>query len=70
MKRERIASSSLASIGYDSKAAILEVEFTNGRIYQYADVPKIIFKALSTAESAGSFFNENIRDDFSFVRIR
>jgi hypothetical protein len=70
MKRQPVTSSVLASIGYDPKARILEVEFTSGRIYQYAEVPSRILKALRAAESAGSFFNENIRDDFPYVQIR
>jgi hypothetical protein len=70
MKREAIVSSSLAAIGYDPKSATLEVEFNSGAIYRYFAVPKKLFNGLRTAESAGAFFNENIRDVFPFVRIR
>jgi hypothetical protein len=70
MKREPIDSSSLASIGYDPRSATLEVAFHNGSIYRYAEVPAQIVSELRTAESPGTFFNENIRDVFAFVRLR
>jgi KTSC domain len=49
------ASSSIASVGYDSETLTMEVEFTNGNIYQYFDVPQGVYEELITAESAGQF---------------
>ena len=57
MDRMPVASSSLAAIGYDDATQTLEVEFTNGHIYQYFDVPRTVFDSLLGSESLGAFFN-------------
>lgn len=61
MRRKRVASKSIASVGYDAAAAILEVEFHNGRLYQYFEVPPRVHEELMKADSIGAYFNANIR---------
>jgi hypothetical protein len=39
MNREAVTSSNIASIGYDEDSQTLEIEFLNGGLYQYFDVP-------------------------------
>jgi uncharacterized protein YjhX (UPF0386 family) len=39
-----VQSSHLVEINYDDKTQILKVEFYNGDIYEYADVPKEVFR--------------------------
>ncbi|ACK64935.1 lysyl-tRNA synthetase [Rippkaea orientalis PCC 8801] len=56
------------SFDYDADKKILRVEFTNGSIYQYHDVPKSLYQALEKAPSKGQFFNAEIRDKFGFDR--
>ena len=68
MKRRRVTSSSLRSVGYDESAKILEIEFQNGRVYRYYDVPRDVYEELMNAESLGSYFVENIRDNFRYSR--
>jgi hypothetical protein len=70
MKRQDVDSSMLASVGYDEKSKTLEVEFNNGGVYQYFDVEKEVFEKLMNAESLGSYFYHNIRDDYDYTRIR
>ncbi len=64
MKRIPIASEVLASVGYEQEEAILEIEFRNGRIYHYYAVPPSIYKALVASESAGNYFNDEIKDRY------
>jgi len=64
MKLTPVHSSSLAAIGYDERAQILQVEFASGRIYEYEDVPEFLYRALSAARSKGSYFNQSIRDRY------
>jgi hypothetical protein len=40
MNRQRVESSNIAAIGYESASATLEVEFMNGTLYEYYGVPK------------------------------
>lgn len=69
MKRSAIKSSNLASVGYNKSKKILEIEFTHGGVYQYFEVPGEVYSKLLSAESAGKFFNSEIRDKFSSKRV-
>lgn len=69
MMRDAARSSLLLSIGYDAERMTLEVEFAQGRVYQYYDVPEHVYAALLAAESQGKFFNEHIRSRYRFGRV-
>lgn len=69
MKRVRVESSSIASVGYDEASRSLEVEFLHGAVYRYAEVPRAVYAALLAAESKGSFFNSAIRDAYEFHQV-
>ena len=68
MTRTAVTSSSLASIGYSPTQAALEVEFKHGAVYRYLDVPASVFEAFLVAESKGTFFNQAIKDRYSYQR--
>lgn len=70
MQREAVSSSNLQSVGYDAGTATLEIEFQNGRVYQYSGVPRSEFDALMQASSKGSYFNDVIRDCYPYHRVR
>jgi len=70
MKRKSVSSSSLVSVGYDTKQHILEVEFIHGAVYQYFDVPPSAYQALLNADSRGRYFNANIRENYDYLQIR
>lgn len=69
MKRQAIESSNLASVGYDAKNEILEVEFKHGGIYQYFDVPEYVFEELMNADSHGVYFSANIRNEYKYQKM-
>lgn len=69
MLREVVDSSSLKSIGYDRRSQTLEVEFSNGGVYRYDDVPLGLWTELRHAPSKGKFFQEKIRDQFPTTRV-
>lgn len=67
--RTPLESSSLASITYDPKDGLLEVEYRRtGYFYRYFDVPRVIYRALIEAESKGAFLNQVIKPNFEYVR--
>ena len=70
MPREPVTSSTIAAIGYDPKHQWLEVELKTGRLYLYREVPAHIHQAFMAALSKGSFYNQWIRDDYPFARVR
>ena len=69
MKRTTVSSSNLASVGYDEENQILEIEFKHGGVYQYFDVPQSEYDALMNASSHGSYFSNNIRNDYEYVKL-
>ena len=69
MRRERVNSRTIASIGYDD-AETLEVEFVSGSVYRYDRVQEEVYEDFRQAASKGQFFNEHIKDAYSFVRVK
>lgn len=61
MERVEVNSSNVKSIGYSVKDNVLEVEFTNGSVYQYPNVPFKLFIEIKNSTSVGSAFYSKIR---------
>ncbi|MDY0909742.1 KTSC domain-containing protein [Microbacterium sp. CFBP9034] len=61
MKRVRVDSRAVSSVGYDSDMAVLELVFTSGEVYRYYAVPPSVHRGLLEAESIGRYFGEHIR---------
>ena len=57
-----VASTNLAAMGYDPVSGELQVQFQNGRIYSYQNVPMEIYQGLVNAPSKGTFFAQAIRN--------
>jgi hypothetical protein len=71
MERKHVSSSNLSSVGYDPDSKTLEIEFLNGGLYQYFNVPLNIYNGLMAASSHGSYFDQYIKKGgFSFKKIR
>lgn len=68
MERVPVASSNIAAIGYDLDTQILEVEFTNGDVYQYMGVPSEIHEAFMASDSKGKFRHAYIRD-YPYIKL-
>ncbi|MGA2725661.1 MAG: KTSC domain-containing protein [Bryobacteraceae bacterium] len=70
MERTVVDSSNLASVGYDIKSAILEVEFQHGGIYRCFGVPLFVYQGLLSAASKGKYLNEVVkRGGYQYSRI-
>lgn len=61
MEMISVSSTNLAAIGYEEESSTLKVEFLNGTIYEYYNVPLDLFNDLLGASSTGQFFNSNIK---------
>lgn len=67
VEMEFVQSSNLEQIGYDSDNQELYIVFKkSGLTYVYSDVPESVFEELKNAESLGGYFNQNIKDVYSF----
>ncbi len=61
IRRQTIESRAIAAVGYSKRLQALEIEFHNGAIYRYLDVPRELFRDLLAAESKARFYDRNIR---------
>ena len=68
MKRQRVISSSIRSVGYDSANQIMEIEFQSGGIYCYYGVPREVYQELLNAPSKGRYFEANVRGTYRYAR--
>lgn len=70
MKRQKVTSTNIRSIGYDGQSQILEIEFHSGGIYQYFNVLSTIFNNLMSASSHGSYFHRYIKGQYQSTKIK
>ncbi len=69
MNRQTVQSSMIRSWAFDEAVGVLELEFTNGRVYQYADVPLFLAKGFEVAASKGQYFLSRIEDRYRSEEI-
>lgn len=69
MKRRVVESASVRSVGYSTSSRTLEVEFVNGSVYQYFDVPQPTYAGLLAAPSIGNFVNTQIKPYYEFAEV-
>jgi KTSC domain len=70
ISRQPVESTAIAKIGYSKRRNILEIEFVNGAVYRYLDVPTTVYRDLMSAESKARFYDSNIRQHYRSVLIR
>lgn len=64
-----IGSSHLAAVGHSRLTGKLTVQFTDGQVYEYDDVPREVYEGLFSASSVGQYFAENIRLEYNYRKI-
>jgi len=69
MKRKPVTSSGISSVGYDESSKILEIEFIDGDVYQYFDVPRRDYDGLMGANSIGRYVNQDIKPNYRFSKV-
>lgn len=67
--RIKVESSNIYSIGYDKLKKIVQIQFINGGIYEYYDVPENVYIQFMSAESKGKFASRNIYYSYKNGRI-
>ena len=68
--RQPVQSSAIAKVGYSKRRHILEIEFVNGAVYRYFDIPLSVHRDLMSAESKARFYDSNIRKHYRSVLVR
>lgn len=65
-----VSSSNLKAIAYDTLHHILTIEFHNGSIYEYYNVPPHIYEGLLYAPSKGKYHHRYIKNNYPYKRIK
>ncbi|MCC7548482.1 MAG: KTSC domain-containing protein [Burkholderiales bacterium] len=69
MERRKVSSSQIRSIGYDGSSQLLEVEMSDGTIWQYSRVPTEVHRRLLAAPTIASYYRDNIEEEYSRKRL-
>ncbi len=69
MERKRVNSSRLRSVGYDEKNQVLEVELSNGQVWQYTKVSPEVHRRFMAAPNPTSYFDDKIAEEYSSRRV-
>ena len=64
-----MTSSAISGAWYLPNRRQLDLMFTSGRRYRYADVPPEIATGFAEAASKGRFYNAEIRDKYAFTEV-
>lgn len=64
-----VSSSRLEAVGYDERLKLLHIQFVDGSLYEYYNVPKSIYIELINASSAGKYFHKYVKDIYRFSKI-
>lgn len=69
MDRKRVNSSRLRSVGYDEKSMTLEIEMSNGQVFQYSKVYPEVWRRFMAAPNPTTFFDDKIAEEYSAKRV-
>jgi hypothetical protein len=70
IRREPIPSTALTTAGYSKRLHIMEIEFCNGAIYRYLDVPLRVYREFMSADSKAQYYDWNIKGHYRSLRLR
>ena len=67
---EAITSTAIRSVGYSKHRHILEIEFVNGAVYRYLQVPLSVYRDLIAADSKARYYDRNIKGNYWSSKVR
>ena len=62
-------SSNIGRFAYKKDRKTLTVEFKNGGVYEYFDVPESIYNGMKNAPSKGQFLAQQIKGSYRYARV-
>jgi hypothetical protein len=69
MYKKAVESSTFSAVGYNAEMQVLEVQFKNGRIYQYVKVAYETYMDFMNSPSKGKFLHSSILGVYPHIRI-
>ena len=70
MERKKVNSSNIRTVGYEPSSQTLEVELSDGTIWEYSRVPSEVHRRFMAAPTMISYYRDNIEEDYSRRRIK
>lgn len=70
MERKRLSAGRIRAVGYDARARVLELEFSDGSVYQYTGVGNEVHRRLVSSAAAASYFRDAIEEEYPAKRVR
>jgi len=64
-----IESSNLTKTEYDTETKKMVVEFKNGMVYEYYEVPHQVYTQFRMSESQGKFFSSKISRTYKYSKL-
>lgn len=61
-------SSTILRFGYEEQDRVLKVEFKNGTVYDYYDVPEHVFSGMKNSASKGQFLAQQVKGTYRYAR--
>lgn len=65
-----VNSSNLSAVGYNPTTETLSIEFHDGGLYEYHNVPQKIYEELMNSSSKGKYFHRFIKDYYHTIKLR
>lgn len=69
VEMNNVVSSNICAIGYNDEEKVLRVRFANGGLYQYTEVPRLVYDEFKKSNSVGRYFSAVIRGKFPFTKV-
>jgi len=69
IRRQPVPSTAVATAGYSKRLHIMEIEFCNGTVYRYLDVPAAVYRDFMSAESKARYYDWNIKGRYRSLRL-
>jgi len=69
-----VSSSNIQAVGWQAEregddVGTLRVAFRNGAVFDYSDVPGVIYQQLLESPSVGSYFHGNIKSHYNSTKV-
>jgi hypothetical protein len=69
IRRHHVKSTAVRTMGYDENEWVLQVEFSNGKLYNYFRVPPHEYRSLLEAGSKGEYVNRQIKPYYEYEEL-
>jgi hypothetical protein len=70
MDRISVNHNEFRTVGYEPLELLMEVEFQDGRIYLFSDIPMALYDSFIAADNMSDFYHTHIEDQYAHTRVR